>query len=88
MQRHLVLGIGYDIHGLHDIDLAIRGPVRGVGEPEGGPCCATDRGVDDIEDKEAGGPLSLGLDAHGEAASGGIGHCLCGDGRVHLEYGR
>ena len=48
VQRHLVAVVGL-VDGLHDVDLAVLGPVIGIGEPQSGPRTATEGGVLDVK---------------------------------------
>ena len=63
VQRHLVAVSGL-VDGLHDVDLAVVGPVVLVREPQGRPRAAAVGRVLDVEDEEAALVLSLGLHAH------------------------
>lgn len=71
MQGDLIADV-VEVSPLHDIDLAIGGPVVAVGEPEGGPSGAADRGVLDVEDEEARVVGGFGFDAGGDAACCGV----------------
>lgn len=82
VQGNLVSG-GAVVDGLDDIDLAVGGPVGGVGQPEGGPCGATVGSVQNVKDEESSGISLLGRDAGRVAAGSGI---LLGV--VDLEDGR
>lgn len=86
VEGHLVAVVGL-VCGLHDVDLAIVGPVVVVGEPEGGPGGAAVGGVLDVEEEEAAVPRGLGGDADGEAACGGVGLVAGADGGVYAEDG-
>ena len=72
VQRHLI-PVRSLVHRLHDVDFSVVGPVGLVDEPEGGPCPAAKRGVDDVEDEEALVVGFLGAHADGSPAVDGVG---------------
>jgi hypothetical protein len=71
VKRHLVAVVGL-VDGLHDVDLAVVGPVAVVRQPEGGPRAAAKGRVPDVEDEEAIVVGALGSDADGEAPRGSV----------------
>lgn len=88
VQRHLVALCAL-VDALEHVNLAVRGPVRAVGEPERGPRRAAVGRVLDVEDEEALVVRLLGLDARGEAAGGGVDGLGAGaEGGVDPENGR
>lgn len=86
MQSHHVSIIGL-VDGLHDIDLAMFGPVAGVGEPESWPGTAAVGAVTDVEDEKTVLVSLLRGDANGETARGGIGLRFRTDRGINLEDG-
>lgn len=84
VQRHLV-AIGGVVHGLHDVDLAVLGPVARVGQPQRRPRAAAVGRVLDVEDEQTILVLRLGGDAHGEAACRCIRAGRVAHGRVDSE---
>ena len=88
VQRHLVRGAADHVDGLHDVDLAVRGPVAGVAQPQRRPGAAAKGRVEDVEDEEPVGVLLLAGDAHGEAAGRGVGVAVGRHGGVDAQHGR
>lgn len=76
------------VDGLEHVNLAVLGPVAGVGEPERRPGRAAVGCVLDVKDEEALVVCLLGLDAHGETPGRGVGCAAGADGGVDLEDGR
>lgn len=86
VQRHQVALVG-EVGGLHDVNLAVGGPVGRVDEPEGRPGRAAVGGVLDVKDEEAVVVRLFGLDAHAEAAGAGVGFGVWADGGVDFDDG-
>ena len=72
VQRHLISRIPL-IDCLNDIDLAVFGPVRLIGQPQSGPGTASVGGVHNVEDEEAAVVLLLRGEADGMAAVWSLG---------------
>lgn len=66
VECHLVADVGL-VDRLHDVNLAVVGPVIRVREPERRPRTASVRGVSDVEYEEPRLVLRLGLQPHREA---------------------
>lgn len=87
VQRHLV-ALGGLVDGLHDVDLAVIGPVVRVDEPQRRPRAAPERRVLDVEDEEPAVVLRLGLHPHRESACGCVRVRARPHARVDLEHRR
>jgi hypothetical protein len=71
MQSHAVPPCAI-VGSFDNINLAIGGPVTGIGEPQGRPCTATIWSMKDVKDEQTIVVCVVGLDANGIASSGGV----------------
>ena len=85
MKCHLILGIGDDVHGFHEVDFAVGWPVGRICEPKSRPRRAAHWSVQNIEDKKPCIILRFGGDADGESTRGGIRDGLRVDCGIHLK---
>lgn len=69
MEGHLIAVVGL-VSGFHDVDLAIVGPVGGIGEPKRWPGCTAIWCMENIENEQAAVVGLFGFDSNREAACG------------------
>lgn len=86
VKRHLV-SVGGFVRCLHDIDLAVLGPVGWISEPESGPGAAAKRSVADVKDEETVVVGVFGFYSHREATRRSIGVAARADRGVDSKDG-
>lgn len=84
VKRHLV-AVGGLVRCLHDIDLAVLGPVGWISEPESGPGAAAKRSVTDVKDEKTVVVGVFGFYSHREATRRSIGVAARADRGVDSE---